>query len=81
MSRETFDSFSDDEKMQMLRRFYSDFVIVYYSNGKKAFVCCKNCVFLDNCQKQDCVKCKVNVIHCNCSPDVNSFEYLTAFFV
>ena len=61
MSREKFDSFSDDEKMQMLRRFYSDLVPVYYSNVKKVCVYCKNCVFLDNDQKQDCVKCKVNV--------------------
>ena len=73
MSREKSDSFSDDEKMQMLRRFYSDLVPVYYSNGKKIFVCYKNCVFLDNGQKQDCVKYKINVIHCNCSSDDEIF--------
>ena len=30
MSKTEYASFSDDEKMQMLKRFYTDLVLVYY---------------------------------------------------
>ena len=40
-------SFTDDEKMQMLRRFYTDLVALYYCQGKN-FFCCKGCVRADD---------------------------------
>ena len=66
MPREKYASYSDDEKMQMLKRFYADLVPVCYGEGKNLF-CCKDCVFSDNGKRQDCLKCKVNVLFCDCS--------------
>ena len=51
--------------MHMLKRFYNDLLPVYTSQGK-LFVSCKYCVSLDNGRKQNCLKCKVNVIHYTC---------------
>ena len=45
----------------MLTRFYNKLEPVYYGQGKKFFYC-KDCVFCDCHKKQDCLKCKVNVI-------------------
>ena len=54
-----------NEKMHMLKRFYKNLLPVYTSQGKP-FVSCKYCVSLDNGTKQNCLKCKVNVIHYTC---------------
>ena len=72
MSKAEYASFSDDEKMQMLKRFYNDLVPVHYGQGKN-FSCCKDCVFVDDGSKQDCLRCKINVLHCNCSSDDEKF--------
>ena len=78
MSKAEYTSFSDDEKMQMLKRFYTDLVpvILIYGQGKN-FSCCKDCVFVDDVSRQDCLGCKVNVLHCNCSSDDEKFILLS----
>ena len=38
LSEVQYASYSDHEKMQMLKRFYTDLVPVYYSDGKNFFV-------------------------------------------
>ena len=38
LSKVQYASYSDHEKMQMLKRFYTDLVPVYYSDGKNFFV-------------------------------------------
>ena len=45
MSKTDYASFSDYEKMQMLKRFYTDLVPVYYVQGKN-FSCCKDCLLM-----------------------------------
>ena len=65
ISREKFTSLPEGEQMQMLTRFYNELEPVCYGQGKKLF-CCKDCVFCHCYEKQDCLKCKVNVIYCDC---------------
>ena len=72
ISKQDYASRSDSEKIQMLKRFYSDLVAVYFGNGKKFFYC-NNCVWLGNGKAQDCVRCKVNVVYCDCSSDDELF--------
>ena len=62
MSREKYASYSNDEKMQMLKRFYADLVL---GEGKILF-CCKDCVFSEKGKRQDFLKCNVNVLYCDC---------------
>lgn len=69
MSKSQYLSYSNNEKMQMLHRFYNELVLIWYGQGM-LFVCCKNCVWF---QKQDCLRCKVNVIYCTCSFDDEEF--------
>ena len=68
ISKAEYASFSDDEKMQMLKRFYTDLEPVYYYQGKNIF-CCLDCVFVDDGKRQYCLNCSVNVLHCDCSSD------------
>ena len=68
MSKEKYASHSDDEKMKILKIFYTDLVPVYYGLGKNLF-CCKDCIFVDDSRRQDYLKCKVNVLYCDCSSD------------
>ena len=67
-SKEKYASHSDNEKMQILKRLYTDLVPVYYGLGKN-FCCCNDCMFVDDGRRQDCLKCKVNVLYCDCSSD------------
>ena len=82
MSRSQYISLSDDEKLKMLKRFYKALLPVYFSSGKHQF-CCNDCVWFDDGKKQDCLKCKVNVMACSCFsefsadekvPSVNAFK-------
>ena len=68
ISKVEFASHSNDEQMQMLKRFYTDLEPVCYGQGKNIF-CCKDCVFVDDGKRQDCLKFKVNVLNCDCSED------------
>ena len=58
--------------MQMLKSFYVDLVSVYYGQGG-IFFCCRDCVFVDNGSRQDCLKWKVNNLHCKCLSDNEKF--------
>ena len=82
MSRSQYISLSDDEKLKMLKGFYKALLPVYFSSGKHQF-CCNDCVWFDDGKKQDCLKCKVNVMACSCFsefsadekvPSVNAFK-------
>ena len=76
ITKSKYVSLNYNEKMLMFKRFYHDLLPVYTSQGK-LLVCCKYCVFVDNGTKQNCLKCKVNVIHCICSLyDDRKFFYL-----
>ena len=68
ISKAEYASFSNDEKMQMLKRFYTNLEPVYHCQGKNIF-CCLDCVFLDDGKCQYCLNCSVNVLHCDCSSD------------
>ena len=54
ISKAEYASFSDDEKMQMLKRFYTDLEPIYYCQDKNIF-CCLDCVFVDNGKRQYCL--------------------------
>ena len=41
--------------MQMLKSFYGDLVPVYYGQGG-IFFRCRDCVFVDDGSRQDCLK-------------------------
>ena len=69
MKKSRYLSYSNNEKMQVLNRFYNELVPIYYGQNK-LFVCCKNCAWF---QKQDCLRCKVNVIYCTCSSNDEEF--------
>ena len=73
ISKQDYASRSNSEKMLVLKRFNTDLVPVYFGDGKK-FVCCKNCVWLDNGNAQGCLRCKVNVVYCACSSDDELFS-------
>ena len=50
----------------MLKKFYKSFLPVYFGSGKRQF-CSTNCVWFDDGKKQDCLKCKVNILACTCN--------------
>ena len=58
--------------MQMFKSFYGDLVPVYYGQGG-IFFCCRDCVFVDDGSRQDCLKSKVNILHCKCLSDNEKF--------
>ena len=68
VSKENCSRLSEDEQMQVLTRFYNELEPVYYGNGKN-FFCCKDCVWSDDGRIQNCLRCKVNVIYCDCLSD------------
>ena len=69
MSKSEYASFSDDEKMQMLKRFYIDLYSVYYGCQDNDFFFC----FISCMSGQGCLTRKVNVLHCDCSFDDEKF--------
>ena len=66
--KKEYNSCTDSEKMQMLTRFYTDLEPVYFGNCKK-ISCSKHCVWIEGYKSQSYLKCKVNVVWCDCSSD------------
>ena len=73
ISKQEYNSRNDSEMIQILTRFYADLEAVYFGNGKK-ISCCKHCVWVDDGYAQDCLRCRVNVVWCDCSSDDELFS-------
>ena len=52
ITRNHYVRLSEAEKLQMLKGFFKNKLLVYFGEAK-FFVCCKNCVFVDGGRKQD----------------------------
>ena len=66
ITRDHYVRLGEAEKLQMLKGFYKSKLPVYFEEGK-LFVCCKNCVFVDDGRGQDCLNCKLNITYCCCA--------------
>ena len=68
ITRGNYVRLGEAEKLQMLKGFYKIKLPVYFGEGK-LFVCCNNCVFVDDGRRQYCLNCKLNIIYCCCAFD------------